>query len=391
MIVKKLNLGAEEEVGDYKDRVEIKRRFSGNEQEITTTSAKIRSEEDLIAYAEIDMTVWKIKNFEVNSWEVTIGKKNTATEKPETYTNFQVKARLEKRTEEPSKMIFDRFIEDTKNYSPKYPTFKRKKDVKDYMLEISIPDIHYGLLAWADETRDKHYDIKIAEQTFLDCVDYIIKATKDFKIKKILFPIGNDFFNVNSALNTTFNGTIQDEDCRWQKSFTFGRRMAIKAIDMLLTVADVEVPIIPGNHDLERIYYLGEVLKAWYKNTDQITIDNSPLHRKYYSWGKCLIGFDHGSKSRGRKMKLEDLPLIMADEVPKLWANAEYKEIHTAHLHSLRATEKRKVRIITLPSLVPLSAWASAEGYNHLKEAQAFLWHKERGNVSTIYYHPIAT
>ncbi len=340
------------------------------------SSHEIRTLEDAVDYAKIDTVIWEPVRLRVNSWG--------SAENP----NYQVRVECKRREQEPEEQIKNRFIEDISKHKIDYPKFKRSKKLSDIMMEVSIPDLHYGQLSWEGETNDQNYDIKIAEQMFLECVNYFIQISKNFNVSKILFPIGNDFFNVNSALNTTFSGTVQHEDCRWQKSFTYGRQMAVKAIDMLMTVADVYVPVVSGNHDVEKIFFLGETLSAWYHNTKQVEIDNSPLLRKYYDWGECLIGFDHGSKSGGKKKKLEDLPLIMADEVPELWYKAKYREIHTAHLHHQYAIEKRGVRVITLPSIVPLSAWAYAEGYNHLKEAQVHLWHKKEGKISTIYYKP---
>ncbi len=343
---------------------------------IVINSYDIRTLEQLLDYTRTNLAIWKVKRHRVNMW----GSKENPS--------FQVRAELERRKEEPKESIIEEFKKDAFKYSPQYPKIKRRKQNDNLLLEVSIPDAHLGLLAWGEETGDANYDIKIAKEKYIECVDNIIQICKVYPIKKILFPIGNDFFNVDSAENTTFSGTPQHEDCRYQKSFTLGRQMAVQAIDMLLTIANIEIPIIPGNHDLQRSYYLGESLYSWYRNTDQVIVDNRPLLRKYYKWGKCLIGLDHGTKSGGRKKKPDDAPLIMASEVPELWGETEFREMHTGHLHSYSVMEKMGVRVLVLPSLAPSSAWSYAEGYKHLKEAQAHLWHKEKGKILTTYYKP---
>lgn len=338
-------------------------------------SSNIKTLEQLIDYCRVDTVKWKVKKFRVNKWG---NDKNP---------NFQVRAELERNTVEPIDNFLKNFIKDAKKHSPKYPKFSRKKNNKEqYMLEISLPDIHHGQLSWKDETGDAHYDLKISQETFLSTVDYMLKASNNFQFEKILFIIGNDFFNVNNATNTTFNGTPQHEDGRWQKSFTTGLRMAVKAIDMMLKYADVDILVIPGNHDYERAFYLGATLEAWYRLSDQVNVNNGPKPTKYYQYGNNLIGFDHGTKSGGQRKKLEDLPLIMADEADDLWSKAKYREIHTGHVHKFETVEVRGIRIVALPSMVPSSQWASAQGYRHLRESLGIVWKKSGGRKQTIHY-----
>lgn len=345
-----------------------------NTMNIISKSHNIRTLEQLLDYTRTNLAIWKVKKHRVNSWGSP------------TNPNFQVRAELERRKEQSKDSILEDLEKNVSKYSFKYPKIKRKlKADNKLMLEISIPDLHLGQLSWAKETKDVHYNIKIAKSVFIETLDYFVKLAKGYNISKILFPIGNDYFNVNSALNTTFSGTPQDEDCRWQKSFTYGHEMAVQGIDMLSSIADVDVLIIKSNHDMEKTFYLGEVLKAWYRLNSNVTIDNEPSDRKYYLWGKNLIGFDHG---HGPQRKINELPLVMADEAPEFWSESKYREIHTAHLHSKRLLEIRGVRILTLPSLVPLSAWGAENAYGNFKEATAMLWDAEEGKKFEMYYHP---
>ena len=203
--------------------------------------------------SEIDNTEWKVKSYDINSWEMT-------TKKGECFTNYQVKAKFERRTSLSPEAVLEDFIKEALNYSPNYKTFERKKKSNPVMVEISIPDLHYGLLAWGRETLDADYDIKISEAMFFKALEYLLLSIKGYNVERFLFPIGNDFFNVNSALNTTFKGTPQSEDDRWKKCFSNAWKMLVKAIEYMVQVADVDILIVPGNHDFERSYYLGEVL-----------------------------------------------------------------------------------------------------------------------------------
>lgn len=372
-------------VGDYPGKIDTscEKKFDDNGLEITTKSLNIRTVEDLIEYSEIDMTEWRVKSHESNSWEVTMGADSTSSGKPETYTNYQVKAKFERRIMESPESIVEEFMKDALNYSPNYPKIKRKKLDSPVMIEVDIPDLHFGQLSWGKETLDADYDIKIAEKLFFEALEYLLLSVKNYNIDRFLFPIGNDFFNVNSALNTTFKGTPQSEDDRWKKCFTMARRMLVKAIEYMVQIADVDILIIPGNHDQERSYYLGEVLYSWFHKSENVNIDNSPATKKFYHYGNNLIGFMH----QFRKTKVNELPLLMATKVPELWAQSKYREIHTAHIHKERIDEVMNTKIISLPSLVPLSEWASEENYSHLREAQCQVWSKEKGKIATNYYY----
>jgi hypothetical protein len=73
--------------------------------------------------------------------------------------------------------------------------------------------------------------------------------------------------------------------------------------------------MVPGNHDYERNFYLGDSLEGWFYNNPNVTVDNSANPRKYYKYGQVLIGYTHGNEE-----KVTDLPLIMAHERSTDWA-----------------------------------------------------------------------
>jgi hypothetical protein len=84
----------------------------------------------------------------------------------------------------------------------------------------------------------------------------------------------------------------------------------------------------------------------------------------------------------------------MPQEVPNLFAGAEFKEWHTGHLHSYSERNAHYIkdsfgiRIMVLPSLVPLDDWHSKKGYWHMREALAIEYDWEHGRISDHHYHP---
>jgi hypothetical protein len=102
-----------------------------------------------------------------------------------------------------------------------------------------------------------------------------------------------------------------------------------------------------------------------------------------------LIGLHHGNGA-----KEEQLPMIMATDVPDLWASTQYREWHTGHLHTSNSkgftihSEKPGVKVTRVPALSPASDWTAVKGYRSEREAMAFLWHESKGKVATFHYKP---
>lgn len=152
----------------------------------------------------------------------------------------------------------------------------------------------------------------------------------------IIFPIGNDYFNINGSYPATKAGTMQDTVAHWQDVFQIGVDFYRKCIDEMLQYCDVYLPIIPGNHDEDKVFYLGQVLKFAYSNhvlgdeENKLTIDDGKIHYKFVFLNDVLFGLDHGKV--GSK-KLNNLPSVMATSVPQLWANAKHRVWLMGHVH----------------------------------------------------------
>jgi hypothetical protein len=372
----------------------ISRDFKKESGSVASLSTRIKTLEQLLKAAEVDLDVWEVERHIINKWEV--GRRNktvdlewdegvmvgNVNDKGNIFVEplWQVKIWLKRRTayvegREWTKKLLAQFAEAA-------PSLKKipyaHKD--GYLLEVSIPDLHIGKLCWNRETRGRDYDIGIARATFWRAIEELLRRAAPYPIARILYPIGNDFFHVDKQNNTTTAGTVVDADGRWQKSFLVGREMMVKSIERLRQIAPVDVVMVSGNHDEERIFYLGEVLASWFKNAPGVTVDNSPTLRKYYTWGNSLIGFTHGKEE-----KPKDLPLLMATEMPKEWGASQFREFHLGHWHqksemSFKSiSEHRGVRVRVLPSLTPPDAWHFRKGYGGLESAEAYLWHPEDG------------
>lgn len=280
-----------------------------------------------------------------------------------------------------------RFLDMIEGYEPKqHITLVRQKETS-IATEICVFDHHMGQLSWDEETGDTSYDIKIARKMFDQCIDHFILKTAD-NTEEFILPLGNDFFNSDNPWNTTFAGTPQAEDTRWQKTQIYAEEMLIEQIDKLLQFAPVNIVIVPGNHDKTRIFYVGEFLRAWYRNNEYVDIDNSPRKQKYFVYGQNLIGYTHG-ESEGKRM-----PWLMMQDVPELYAMTDYHEWHLGHWHTRADKNTRLVketdgiREVIIPSLVSLDDWHAGKGYRHIKQSVAMQWNKSGGKDAEFFYNP---
>ncbi len=353
------------------------------------SSASIRTLDDLLAYAAVDLSVWRVEWHVVNVWEALArGPDGTNVVRP----LHQVKARLA-----PIAPVIDAraviadMIEDAARYAPAYraPARGRAAAGPGLLLEIGIPDLHLGMLAWGEEA-GADYDTAIARDLFLAVIDLLVRRASGFPVERIVLPVGNDLLHVDRTIEgkggATTRGTPQDVDTRWQKAFRTAREMLVQALDGLRLVAPVDVVVVPGNHDTERTWMLGEVLRAWYRADAEVTIDNSVAPRKYVRFGGVLLGYAHGHSERRA-----DLPLIMAQERPEDWAACCYRAWKLGHRHARRVTERQVmddvagVPVFTLASLAARDSWHAHRGYIHDRRAEASLYNPTSGPVATLY------
>lgn len=364
----------------------VTQEFTDNTGALSSLSAKIKTLDDLLAHTKVDLNVWEVERYIVNKWEVAM----KIADVPQHEGLWQVKAWLRRRVAyvEAKKWVAD-LIAEFKTVSPHTKPIVYANHEDGHLLEISIADLHLGKLAWSAETGSNNYDIKITESLFREGLECLLKRASSFPISKIAFIAGNDFYHTDGSRNETTAGTPQDADGRWQKSFVVGKRLMIEAILRMRKVAPVDIVLVSGNHDQEKLFCLGEVLESYFHATNGVTINNAPTLRKYYAWGNSLILFTHGNNE-----KHSQLPLIMATEHPKLWAASKHREVHLGHFHHKKNVhydnvgEEQGVRVRILPSLSANDAWHASKGYNACRSAEAYLYHKTDGVVGYFAFNP---
>lgn len=252
------------------------------------------------------------------------------------------------------------------------------------LLEFFCPDLHLNKSAWAAET-GQDYDSKIAAKLLRQSLDKTIQLASKFEISHIIFPVGNDLFNIDSRANTTTAGTPQDTDSCHHKMFKEGYKLIIEVIERLKLIAPVSVIPTMGNHDSNNILMLGEVLDCFYHNDENVFVDSRPLSRKYFFWGNTILAYSHGHEE-----KLNDLPLIMATECQKEWANAKFKFWRIGHKHTQKCylDEKAGVVIQHVSSLSAQDKYHYSKGYiGNNRGTSSSIIDKKEGQIAVLNYN----
>jgi hypothetical protein len=332
------------------------------------------SDTDILALFRIDTTVWYIQRLKINTWEVgaKLPSGHIATEPLYQTTAWLERINGGEAYQRAAEALRARMLSWT---PPAYQPIVRTPVLDGHMLEICIADLHLGMRAWAPEAGE-NYDLKIAERVFYRAIDDLLAITAPFVLDEIVLVLGGDVLHVDQTVDgaggATSRGTAQDVDDRWPKAFEMAEVMLVKTVERLRQLAPVRIVVVPGNHDLERLFHLGHVLEVWFRADPEVTVNNSPAPRKYLSYGKTLLGYTH--------KRIKGLGLTMANEAPDDWAATRdgHREWHTAHVHAAALEEEKGVRIRAIPALVANDAWTTEQGYRHLRCAEAFLWHRER-------------
>lgn len=267
--------------------------------------------------------------------------------------------------------------------APFSPSAAVKRAGSGYMLEINIPDLHVGKLAWSKETGHEAYDGALAVQVFEQAFETLLARTSGYAFDEIVLVLGNDLLHADTKTGTTTAGTPMDLDSRYHRTFVAVRRMVTRAIQRSLAVAPlVRAVMVPGNHDTLSVWQLGDSLECLFANEPRVVVHNEPTMRKYLRFGRVMLLFTHGNTG-----KLRDYPLLMATEQPEMFGATQHREAHTGDKHQLQVQEQHGIRVRILSALCPPDAWHSDNHYvGNQRSAEAFIWHRDEGLIGTAIY-----
>ena len=346
---------------------------SKNEITASTDNSKKLTLEEFAAIHEIDLNNVEVLSFGHKAWDMGI--KNSKGE-IETKKMFSTSGKFRKIKSLDFNKIKEDFLTDIKQRS--FSDFN-KIDVEDTfyfinkgtLLEICLFDAHINKRNYTLQNKNIFTPIK----------NTIVTAEK-YGIDKILIVIGGDFFNIDNKQNSTYGNTPQDVEMSYENMIRKTLKEFTTLINDISVKYNIDILIIPGNHDKTTMFTFGEMLSIWYNNSNKVTIINDEKSRKYYKFGVNLLGFTHGDKSVNR------LSNIMPIEAKEYWSGCKYYEWHIGHTHGQKIAplkEENGIVVRTVSSLSGDDEWHYENGYIGNKQIlESFIWDKEKGKIIEI-------
>lgn len=248
----------------------------------------------------------------------------------------------------------------------------------DKLLVLPISDLHFNMQATPFSSGNS-YDCDTAETICRKVVADVLSRTANYQFCQIVFLVGGDMLNSDNVSGTTAHGTPQDNCLPYYDACNRLYDLMVQIIEVVAKLAPVRVIYVPGNHDTVTGFKLAKYIEAWFRNTDRVYVDTSPLLRKYFQFGKTLFMFAHDAD-------VKKIPQIVAVEQRQAWSDVEQCEVMLQHLHSEQVLlEDHHMRIQRLPTVCAKSAWTTQQGYVSMRQCKSFVYDKSKGLTDVLY------
>lgn len=260
------------------------------------------------------------------------------------------------------------------------PIAAPKACLKDSLSSYIIGDAHFGMYSWEAETGED-FDTSIASADLRGAIDLLVAGAPASETG-YLVDVGDYLHADNRSNMTPASGNLLDVDTRYQRVIRIAADAMRYCIGrMLQKHKAVKLFVMPGNHNPDSAGWMAMVMEAYYSKDKRVEVEGSPSKFFYQRFGKTLIGITHGDK-----IKLAELPSIMACDRPKDWGETEHRYWWTGHIHHTKHQEYRGCTVEAFNTLAAGDAWHAASGYRSMRQMQRIDIDREQG----IYNRGIA-
>lgn len=319
--------------------------WDNQEKSVSSESKRIKTLDQLLEVADVDLSIYEVEKHVANSWEVTSWKRGF----PETRTNHQVKAWLRNKWfDKVDSEEINRIIGNKSHLLPKYSPSKTPKGKP---ISAVIADLHCG--AWIKDMKlVPDYNVSVLEEK-LSRLSYFLNDIGRPVSLKIMGDLIESFTGKNHK-----DTWLQIEQHGMRVMFTVGD-LIIKFLNN--TPCVYELIILSGNHDRvssandedtegQVAYAVSELIKR--SGFDNVKYDPVIISNKVDGFTEILT---HGHLPLSKK-KPSDLVLDYGDQ-------NTYNILIKAHKHFESVEEvTTKVRVQQCPSFVPANNFAERLG-----------------------------
>jgi len=274
----------------------------------------------------------------------------------------------------------DGLVKGVTPYKPKAKP-KIKKFASDLLPTIIIGDAHFGMRADARETKEQDYDTKIAANSHLEAIDYLVDVSTASE-HSLLVNVG-DFIHANGSAGTTFGGTRLDVDTRIEVVLETAAQTFIFAIEkMLAKHKNVSVIMARGNHDSDTAIALALILKFYYQKEKRVNILDPHGFFHTLKFGETLLAVHHADKIKAPK-----LAAILPRMLPEQWSSTNYRKWLVGHIHHQNAIETDNgVFVESFGTLAPPDSYHASHGYSASSVMTQITFHRDGGEALRHIY-----
>lgn len=260
------------------------------------------------------------------------------------------------------------------------PLIKRPRcTLGDQLPVYGVGDHHMGMYAWPEETGGAPYDVKLSKKLLHDAVAYLVDSTP--ATTEALLVVLGDFTHTDGyAPLTPASGHLLDADTRFPNVAEAAADALNNAVQLVLKKHQrVRVIVTAGNHDPVSAVWLRISLRARFRLNRRVTVDMSPSKFHYFEWGNNLLGATHGDR-----IKLENLPALMANDQPEAWGRTRHRAWFTGHRHHDEVKDLLGAKVIIVRVLAPNDAYSAKSGYRTPRDMKATIFHRQYGESGSV-------
>jgi hypothetical protein len=247
------------------------------------------------------------------------------------------------------------------------------------MCAIPMGDPHFGQYSWAAETGDD-YDLQLAESYHVTAMKALVSSAPRAK-RGLLINLG-DFVHADNSSNQTLRGHHQlDVDTRWPKVIRSSVHAVIKLVQLMLAkFEEVEVWMVPGNHDPHSCVMLAIGLALFFKDEPRVKVNDEASLFFYTRFGVNLIGATHTHTIKDRATLGEIMP--MHRPIDWGYTNPNSRFFYCGHVHHDSLLETRSGVIVeTMRTLAGKDKFAAESGYGSGRDMKCDVFDIEDGRV----------
>ena len=374
------------------DAEQLTERREGAEIEYRSTSATIRTVEDLLRHIEADMERFEVAASEATKWEVATVDRESG--RPVVTVLHRVFVRLRpKAGPAVAEMVRAMIAGAAKAGEIGRPAAKRRKRRPGPWQVLVVADTHFAKYAWGPSTGGGDYDLDHADRFVRHAGGDLLDQGDAHAPGRRTIAFLGDLFHYDTPDAKTTRGTQLERDGRLEKMIQTGSAALVSLVERSAETCPTDCVVVPGNHDETMTAWFRLLLETHFARDRRVSVHRAYTHRQYLEHEGTLLGFSHGDKARAK------LPALMALEASQAWARCSCREIHTGHLHKQASRIRRVVDsdgidtvdgvvTRTAPALCPPDDWHAQEGYVGSRQAMETFFYGPGGFAGMLVASP---